>query len=230
VKAASNYPKPALTVDCVIFGYEKGSLQILLVRRGIEPFKGSWALPGGFVKLDETLDEAAKRELREETGVENIYMEQLYTFGGIERDPRERVVSVAYFALVKLSEVREVKDSTDAEEAKWFDIKKLPVLAFDHRHILQTAMERLKGKITYKPIVFELLPAKFVFSDVESIYETILNEPLNRRNFRTKMLATGLLEELDERVTHVSFRPPKLFRFNKKKYQKLNAKEINLRF
>ena len=227
---SSKYPKPALTVDCVIFGYEKGSLQILLVRRGIPPFKGSWALPGGFVKLDETLDEAARRELKEETALENIYMEQLYTFGDVERDPRERVVSVAYFALVQLNALKEVKGSTDADEAKWFDIKKLPPLAFDHRQILQTAMERLRGKLTYQPIVFELLPTKFVFSELESVYETILNEPLNRRNFRTKMMATGLVEELDEYLTNVSFRPPKLFRFNKKKYQKLNTKEINLRF
>jgi 8-oxo-dGTP diphosphatase len=224
------YPKPAVTVDCVIFGYERSSLKVLLIKRGVEPFKAGWALPGGFVKTDETLDEAARRELLEETGVGNVYMEQLYTFGEVERDPRDRVISVAYFALISLSKVQTVKGGTDAISAEWFDFTQLPALAFDHKSILQSAVERLRSKITYQPIVFELLPEKFIFSDLENIYETILGEPVNRRNFRTKMMATGLVEELNEYLTHVSFRPPKLFRFNRKKYQKSKSREINLRF
>jgi 8-oxo-dGTP diphosphatase len=224
------YPKPAVTVDCVIFGYERDSLKVLLIKRGLEPFKGEWAIPGGFVKMDETLDEAAQRELEEETGISKVYMEQLYTFGAVNRDPRDRIISVAYFALIKLSDAAAVQGGTDAAEAKWFDIKKLPALAFDHKEILQIAIERLRSKITYQPIVFELLPEKFVFSDLENIYETILQTELNRRNFRTKMLASGLVEELDEYLTGVSFRPPKLFRFDKKKYNMMKGREVNLRF
>ncbi|MDB5282164.1 MAG: hypothetical protein JWO06_1239, partial [Bacteroidota bacterium] len=141
-----------------------------------------------------------------------------------------RVVSVAYFALIDLSKASHIQGGTDADEAKWFDVKELPTLAFDHKQIFQIAIERLKSKITYKPIAFELLPEKFVFSDLENIYETILQTEINRRNFRTKMLATGLVEELDEYLTGVSFRPPKLFRFVKKNYQKMKDKEVNLRF
>ncbi|HLP52720.1 MAG TPA: NUDIX domain-containing protein [Chitinophagales bacterium] len=226
----SEYPKPAVTVDCIVFGYSQSSLQVLLIKRGIEPFKGKWALPGGFVKLDETLDDAARRELLEETGLENVYLEQLFTFGAVDRDPRERVISVGYFALINLSAGKNIKGSTDADEAKWFDINQLPPLAFDHQHILDTAINRLKAKIVYQPIVFELLPAKFIFSDLENIYETILQTTLNRRNFRTKIMATGLVKELNEYLKNTPYRPPKLFQFDRKKYMKAKNKEINLRF
>lgn len=224
------YPKPAVTVDCVIFGYEKNSLKLLLIKRALEPFKGKWALPGGFVKMDETLDEAAQRELTEETGLQQVYMEQMFTFGAIDRDPRDRVISIAYLALVNLSDAAQVKGDTDAEEAAWYDVNELPKLAFDHQEIVKLALERLRGKITYQPIVFELLPKKFVFSDLENIYATILQMDINRRNFRTKMMATGLVEELNEYMTNVSFRPPKLYRYNRKKYEKMKTNEINLKF
>lgn len=224
------YPKPAVTVDCVIFGYEKNSLKLLLIKRALEPFKGKWALPGGFVKMDETLDEAAQRELTEETGLQQVYMEQMFTFGAIDRDPRDRVISIAYLALVNLSDAAQVKGDTDAEEAAWYDVNELPKLAFDHQEIVKLALERLRGKITYQPIVFELLPKKFVFSDLENIYATILQMDINRRNFRTKMMATGLIEELNEYMTNVSFRPPKLYRYNRKKYEKMKTNEINLKF
>lgn len=224
------YPKPAVTVDCVIFGYEKNSLQLLLIKRGLEPYRGTWALPGGFVKMDETLDEAAKRELTEETGLQQVYMEQMFTFGAVHRDPRDRVISIAYLALVNLSDTAQVKGDTDAEEAAWYEVNELPKLAFDHQEIVKLALERLRGKITYQPIVFELLPKKFVFSDLENIYATILQSDINRRNFRTKMMATGLVEELNEYMTNVSFRPPKLYRYNRKKYEKMKTNEINLKF
>ena len=133
------YPRPALTVDCVVFGYDEGELKVLLIERGLEPFKGQWALPGGFVRLDETLDEAARRELLEEAGLKNVFLEQLYTFGAVDRDPRERVASVAYYALVKLSDHR-AKAATDAANAEWFAISKVRKLAFDHRDILATAL------------------------------------------------------------------------------------------
>src|SRR5438477_9849956 len=148
------YPRAALTVDCVVFGYDEGELKVLLIERGLEPFKGRWALPGGFVRVEETLDEAARRELQEEAGLSKVFLEQLYTFGAIDRDPRERVVSVAYYALVKLSDHR-IKAATDARDAAWFAVSEARGLAFDHDRILAAALERLKGKVRYQPIGFE---------------------------------------------------------------------------
>src|SRR6187549_982432 len=142
------YPRAALTVDCVVFGFDEGELKVLLIERGLEPFKGKWALPGGFVRVDETLEQAARRELAEEAGLKNIFLEQLYTFGAVERDPRERVVSVAYYALVKLA-AHDTKAATDAADAQWFPISKVPKLAFDHAQILAAALARLKAKVRY---------------------------------------------------------------------------------
>src|SRR3954465_13467986 len=143
--------RAALTVDCVVFGFDEAELKVLLIQRGLAPFKGKWALPGGFVRVEETLDQAARRELAEETGLTNVFLEQLYTFGAVDRDPRERVVTVAYYALVKLSDHR-ARAATDAAEAEWFPISKVPKLAFDHYQILQTALDRLKAKVRYEPI------------------------------------------------------------------------------
>ncbi len=213
------YARPALAVDCVVFGMDE-DLQVLLIRRDIEPFQGRWALPGGFVRLDETLDEAARRELEEETGVSRLYLEQLYTFGDIGRDPRERVVSVAYYALVKLSDHR-VKAATDAREAAWFSVDDLPKLAFDHDKILQAALARLKGKVRYQPIGFELLPPKFTLSALQKLYEIVLERPLDKRNFRKKVLSMGFLEDLDEVEQDVAHRAARLYRFDKKRYQEL---------
>jgi 8-oxo-dGTP diphosphatase len=230
VPFVSEFENPAVTVDCIVFGYSAGSLQVLLIKRGLAPFKGKWALPGGFVRIKETIDEAARRELEEETGLKNVYMEQLYTFGEVNRDPRQRVISVAYFALINLKDNAEVQGGTDADEAQWFDVNELPELAFDHSHIVSMAVNRLRAKITYQPVVFALLPEKFIFSELENIYETILDTKLNRRNFRTKMMATGLIKELNEYRTDVSFRPPKLFKFDKARYQKSKTQEVNLKF
>lgn len=213
------YARPALAVDCVVFGLDE-DLQVLLIQRDIPPFQGRWALPGGFVRMDETLDEAARRELQEETGLTRVYLEQLYTFSGIDRDPRERVVSVAYYALVKLSDHR-VKAATDAREAAWFSVVDLPGLAFDHDEVLQTALTRLKGKVVYQPIGFELLPPKFTLSQLQRMYEVILEKELDKRNFRKKVLAMGLLEELDEVEQDVAHRAARLYRFDKKRYQEL---------
>jgi 8-oxo-dGTP diphosphatase len=213
------YARPALAVDCVVFGLDE-DLQVLLIQRDIPPFQGKWALPGGFVRMDETLDEAAKRELEEETGVTRVYLEQLHTFGDIERDPRERVVSVAYYALVKLSDHR-VKAATDAREAAWFSVVDLPRLAFDHDRVLQAALVRLKEKVSYQPIGFELLPPKFTLSRLQRMYEVILEKELDKRNFRKKVLAMGFLEELDEVEQDVAHRAARLYRFDKKRYQEL---------
>ncbi|UQA59642.1 NUDIX hydrolase [Polyangium aurulentum] len=214
------YPRPALAVDCVVFGLDDEDLKVLLIRRGIEPFQGRWALPGGFVHVDETIDEAARRELQEEAGIERVYLEQLYTFGELERDPRERVVSVAYYALALLSE-HAVKADTDAREVAWFGVDDLPRLAFDHDVIVDKAIERLRGKVRYKPIGFELLPRKFTLTQLQRVYEKILDQELDKRNFRKKALATGLLIELDEVEQDVAHRAARLYTFDEKRYRKL---------
>ncbi len=156
MKHTYEYPRAALTVDCAVFGFDGQSLEVLLIRRGLAPFKNKWALPGGFVRVEETLDDAARRELEEETGLKDVFLEQLYTFGAVDRDPRERVVSVAYYALVKPGLVTA---ATDAAEAKWFPVTNIPALAFDHADILDTALTRVRGKLAYQPIGFELLPS-----------------------------------------------------------------------
>jgi 8-oxo-dGTP diphosphatase len=214
------YARPALTVDCVVFGLDAGELKMLLVERGIEPFRGRWALPGGFVRVDETLEEAARRELREETGLERLFLEQLYSFGAVDRDPRERVVSVAYYALVKLADHR-VQAATDAASAAWFAVHDLPRLAFDHEEISDVALARLRRKVRQEPIGFELLPAKFTLSQIQHLYEAILERPLDKRNFRKRLLALDLLEELDEVEQDVAHRAARLYRFDEKRYRAL---------
>lgn len=220
------YPRAALTVDCVVFGFDEGELNVLLIERGLEPFKGRWALPGGFVRVDETLDAAARRELQEEAGLSNIFLEQLYSFGEINRDPRERVVSVAYYALVKLTE-HAAKAATDAANAQWFPMSKVPKLAFDHAKILGTASERLKAKVRYQPIGFELLPPKFTLSQLQHLYETVLGTELDKRNFRKKVLSFGLLVPLRETQMLGRHRPAQLFRFDAEKYEKLKKRGFN---
>ena len=209
-----------------LFGLDDEDLKVLLIKRDLEPFRGRWALPGGFVHVDESLDEAARRELREETGLARVYLEQLYTFGDVDRDPRGRVVSVAYYALVKLSDHR-VLAATDAREAGWFTVWDAPSLAFDHEGILQAALARLKGKVRYQPIGFELLPAKFTLSQLQRVYETILERELDKRNFRKKILSMGFLEELDEVEQDVAHRAARLYRFDRKTYQRLEKDGFN---
>lgn len=214
------FPRPALTVDCVVFGLDDTDLKVLLIERGLPPFEGEWALPGGFVHVDETLDEAARRELAEETGLEKIFLEQLYTFSALDRDPRERVVSVAYYALVNLVDHR-VQAATDARYAAWFSVDDVPTLAFDHAEILARAVERLRGKIAYQPIGFELLPPKFTLSQLQHLYEVVLERELDKRNFRKKVLATGLLIETREVQQDVAHRAARLYRFDERKYRQL---------
>lgn len=221
-----DYPRPSLTVDCVIFGLDEGDLKVLLIQRGQAPFEGQWALPGGFVRLDETLDEAARRELQEETGVNNVFLEQLYTYSAVDRDPRERVVTAAYFALVKLCDHR-IKATTDARNAAWFTVHDAPKLAFDHAKILEQAQERLKSKVRYQPVGFELLPEKFTLTQLQRLYETILERELDKRNFRKKILGMDLLLELDEIEQDVAHRAARLYSFDRKKYQKLAQKGFN---
>jgi 8-oxo-dGTP diphosphatase len=214
-----------LSVDAVVFGYEEGNISILLIKRKYDPFKGKWAIPGGFVKNEESLEEAVQRELQEETGVQINYLEQLYTFGETDRDPRGRVVSVAYFGLVRPNAFK-IEASTDAAEVQWFHINEIPEISFDHKTILETAIKRLKSKITYEPIGFELLDQKFPFSDLEKLYTTLLGRPIDRRNFRKKIIGLNVLDELDEKVSKGSGRPANLFQFNQKRYFQLKEEGI----
>lgn len=209
-----------VAVDAVIFGYESKNLSVLLIKRGVEPFKNSWALPGGLVMDDESLEDAVKRELKEETGVKIDYLEQLYSFGEPNRDPRNRVVSVSYFGLVRPNHFT-IKADTDAEAVQWFPINKTPKLAFDHRNILDMAKKRLQAKLQYQPIGFDLLNKEFPFSDLEQLYTTILENDIDRRNFRKKILSFGIVEQTDKISQQGSGRPAKLFRFNTSKYNKL---------
>lgn len=219
------HPRPALTVDIVVFGLDEGDLKVLLIRRGQDPFEGRWALPGGFVDPNEALPDAARRELAEETGVTDIFMEQLFTFGAVDRDPRERVVSVTYFALVNLHE-HEVNAATDARDVAWFTVDDVPELAFDHDEILSVALTRLRGKVRYQPIGFELLPRKFTLRQLQEMYEKILERSLDKRNFRKKVLGTKLLVELDEVEQDVAHRAARLYRFDEEKYSELAEQGI----
>lgn len=220
------YPRPAVTTDCIIFGFDEGELKVLLIKRGIEPFIGKWAFPGGFLQMDENSDQCALRELYEETGVKNVFIEQLYTFSDVDRDPRGRVITISYYALIKLSDYR-LKAGDDASNAEWFPISKVPPLAFDHDRILRVAIARLRGKIRYQPIGFELLPEKFTMPELQSLYETVLEMQLDRRNFRKKILETGLLIDHNETVKGLPHKGAKYFSFDKKKYKELSEKGFN---
>jgi 8-oxo-dGTP diphosphatase len=214
------YARPALAVDCVVFGLDENDLKVLLIQRKLQPFQHTWALPGGFVRIDETLDEAARRELEEEAGVTDVYLEQLYTFGVLDRDPRERVVAVAYYALAKLSDHR-IRAATDAMGVGWFGLDDLPKLAFDHTEIVSRAHERLRGKVRYAPVGFELLPPRFSLTQLQRMYEIILGKELDKRNFRKKILAMDLLVETDEYEQGVRHRAARLYRFDRRKYDRL---------
>ncbi|UUV22094.1 NUDIX hydrolase [Paenimyroides aestuarii] len=211
-----------LAVDAIVFGYADNKLNVLLIKQKFGILKNQWALVGGFVKDNETLNDAVNRELKEEAGIKVNYLEQLYTFGdNINRDPRFRVVSVAYFALINSTKLI-LKADSDAEEAKWFPINNLPELAFDHKEIIATAQLRLQSKLTYQPIGFDLLPKEFLFSELENLYCTILNKEIDRRNFRKKILSYDIIEETEKYGNKIKGRPAKLFRFNKQKYSKLH--------
>jgi len=220
VSPTYEYPRPALTVDCVVFAIEDEVLKVLLIRRANDPYAGTWALPGGFVDMDETLESAARRELGEETGLEDLFLEQLYTFGQPVRDPRGRVVSVAYYALVNLAG-RQVRADSDASAASWFPVDALPDLAFDHREILDTALERVRGKVRYAPLGFELLPRRFTLTELQRLYEIILDTPLDKRNFRRKIQSMGLLVDTGENQRGTSHRAARLYRFDRRRYGQL---------
>ena len=222
-----DYPRPAVTTDCVIFGYDGKELKVLLIERGIEPFKGCWAFPGGFLNMDEDALAGARRELKEETGLENAFIEQFHTFSEPGRDPRGRVITIAHYALVK---IQEVEGGDDAAQARWFSIGEVPPLAFDHDRILRMAMNRLKERIHFEPVGFELLPEVFTMPQLQNLYEAILEVHFDRRNFASKMLKLGILEDTGDRPAGASSRIPVSYRFNKEKYNELKAKGFRLEF
>lgn len=216
-----------VSVDAVVFGYDQEQgISVLLIKRKNEPFQKMWALPGGLVLNGESLDNAVKRELKEEAGIDVNYLEQLYTFGIPDRDPRNHAISVSYFGLVRPQDFQ-IMAQTDAEDVEWFTMKKLPKLAFDHKKIIDTAIKRLRGKITYEPVGFELLDKEFPFSDLEKLYQTLLDHEIDRRNFKKKIVSLGILEELDSMIQRKSGRPARLYKFNKKKYFELKEKGYN---
>ncbi len=222
------YERPALTVDCVIFGLdlEEESLKVMLIERDLEPFARRWAIPGGFVRQGESLETAALRELEEETGISDVFLEQLYTFGAPGRDPRGWIVSVAYYALVS-PDKHHVAAATDARRAEWFTVTNLPSLAFDHNDIMRAALQRVRGKLTYAPIGFELLPRKFTIKQLQKLYEIVLNEKLDNRNFRKKIFSMDVLRELEEIQKNVPHRAARLYKFDERKYKQLIKQGIN---
>ncbi len=207
------YPHPSVTTDCVIFGFDGKELNILLVERGVEPYKGLWALPGGFLKMDETVEECARRELKEETNVSNVFLEQFHTFSAVDRDPRDRVITVAFYALVKPDDY-EVIGGDDAANARWFEQNELPPLAFDHEDIISMAKDCLKEKLRTKPVAFKLLNDKFSMTELQTLYEAVLSTKFDRRNFYRKALSSGYLTDQGVSEIAQASRRPNLYSFD----------------
>jgi 8-oxo-dGTP diphosphatase len=214
----TNYPEyeqPAVTVDLGIFTVDSDALKVMLVKRAEEPFAGTWSLPGGFLKLGESLEEAAMRVLKDKTGVGDVYLEQLYTFGSPDRDPRARVITVTYFALIPWKRLAQ-PDSQKVTDLTWISVNHLPRLAFDHKTILHYAVRRLRAKAGYSNIVYGLLFEQFRLSELQGMYEAILNKKLDKRNFRKRMLASGLLQETGKKEVAGAHRPAMLYTFKRK--------------
>lgn len=209
-----DFPHPAVTADIVIFTIRDRKLKILLVRRAGEPYRGAWALPGGFVESNEALDQAATRELEEETGVTGVFLEQLYTFGEPNRDPRERVITVAYYALIPSDRLR-LQAADDAEAVGWFAMDDLPALAFDHADIIAMAHKRLVAKFAYSTIAFAFMPAKFTLTELQEVYEIIRQEAIDKRNFRKWALSLKQIQETKEKRRVGIHRPAKLYRLKR---------------
>ncbi len=217
-----NFFKSAFTVDNVIFGFDEGDLKVLLIKRGEEPYKDKWALPGYFVYSEEDLDTAAKRVLNELTGLNNVYLEQVRTFGTVGRHPLGRVITIAYYSLVKISDYM-LQPASIARKAKWHSVAKARDLAFDHNEILDACFQRLKRRVRSRPVGFELLPPKFTLTELQHLYEAILETELDKRNFRKKILSMNLLVNLKEMQEGVAHRPARLYKFDRKKYEEFLA-------
>jgi 8-oxo-dGTP diphosphatase len=212
------YDKLGVTVDIVIFSIKNDDLNVLLVKRKLQPFKDMWAIPGGFVRKNESLKKAAMRKLLEETGVKDVYLEQLYTFGEPKRDPRGRIITIAYFALIDSTKIKPIA-RTDVYETGWHSMYDIPKkLAFDHEDILKYAFQRLRYKLEYTTVGFQLLPKKFTLSELQKVYEIILSKELDKRNFRKKIASLNLLKALNENKMEGAHRPARLYSFKEKKY------------
>lgn len=215
-----------LAVDCIIFGFDGSGLKALLVKRGLQPEMGKWSLMGGFANKEESIDHAAERILLQLTGMDKIYMEQLYCFGDVDRDPGGRVVSIAYFALIKIEESN--GETLDSHNAKWFDLKKLPTMIFDHKQMVRLAKERLQQKVANHPIGFELLPNKFTLQQLQALYEAIYETSFDKRNFTRKILSLEILQRLDEKEKESSKKGAFYYVFDKKKYKQLESEGIKM--
>lgn len=211
----SKFEKPSVTVDVLFFTIKEGKLQVLLIKRAAWPYQGYWALPGGFVGMKEGLAEAAAREIYDECGIKNLFLEQLFTFGEPNRDPRTRVITVTYYALAPSEDIKKIQKD-EVKEAKYFPIDSLPKMAFDHKKIIEVGFERLKSKIRYSNIVFGLLPELFSLSEVQNIYEIINGKKVDKRNFRKWMLSSGLLVSTGKKKSGLAHRPALLFKFAKR--------------
>ena len=221
--------KHAVAVDVVLFTIQGGTLKVLLVKRQRPPYRGAWALPGGMVGTEESVDAAAFRELQDETNSGNVYLEQLYTFGDRNRDPRGRVITIAYYALVNWQRFQ-LKSRQRAPEASWFSVKRLPELAFDHRRIVDYALERLRNKMNYTTVGFQLLPKEFTLTELQRSYEVILGRRLDKRNFRRKMLQLGIMKETKDFQMNGRQRPARLYTFAEPKVIRLQEKGIIVPF
>ncbi len=220
IRKYKSHDRLLLAVDCIIFGFDGKQMKALLIKRGFEPEKGKWSLMGGFVGKNENVDEAAARVLKQLTGLTDIYMEQLFCFGDTERDSAGRVVSVSYFALINIAEYNE--QLTNDHEARWFPLDKIPPLIFDHREMVQKAKERLREKVANHPIGFELLPVKFTLPQLQSLYEGIYEEQLDKRNFTRKILSLNILKKLSEKEKESSRKGAFYYVFDRDKYGKLH--------
>jgi 8-oxo-dGTP diphosphatase len=226
-KFYKTYPKILVAVDSIIFGFNENDLELklLLLKRKFEPAKGEWSLMGGFVNPDESLDDAAKRIVLQLTGLEDVYMEQLYAFGDPERDPGGRIISVAYFSLIKIKEYD--RELVKEHGASWVPLSELPNLIFDHDDMLEKALRKLRIRARTQPIGFELLPEKFTIPQLQRLYEAIYQKPFDKRNFRRKVLAMGLLDKLDEKEKETSKKGAYYYQFNTEKYEELLQKGFN---
>ncbi|MEI6679982.1 MAG: NUDIX domain-containing protein [Mariniphaga sp.] len=226
-KYTYQYPHPALTVDCVIFGFDGKSLRILLIERGVEPFKGEWALPGGFVRIDETVEEAAIRELQEETNVKGVYMSQLAVFSDVDRDPRERVVTVAFYALVKPSDY-DVIGGDDAASACWFSLDNYPSLVFDHEQIVKAAFAQVQRNFRAGNVGLEMFEDKFSISQLYTMHSLVTQKEIDRRNFYKKMISCDYIEPTSEKMQETPHKPSQLFSIDRMVYDSEIRESYNL--
>lgn len=210
------YEHAVIATDVIIFRIESNNLQVLLIKMKKKPFTDMWAAPGGLVKGDESVEMSAKRNLYDKTGVKDIYLEQLYTFGGVDRDPFGRVVSVAYFALLPQGIKLDLKTTDEYGDVAWFSVSDLPELAYDHKQIINAALDRLRSKLEYTNIVYSLLPQEFTLTDLQSVYEMILDKKLDKRNFRKKILSLGMIKKTGNKTIGGAYRPAELYKFIKR--------------